>query len=140
MLLQGVLALAALVLPLTCAQTISKTARCGPQFGLTCQGSSFGNCTSSRSFLVYVSLLISTGCSQYSYCGSSINYCGIGCQNGWGSCNTSPSLTTLVRSASTRTTMVASPSPMIKVTRNARCGKGFGFTCQGSQWGNCCSQ
>ncbi|KAF2023809.1 hypothetical protein EK21DRAFT_26445, partial [Setomelanomma holmii] len=26
------------------------------------------------------------------------------------------------------------------ITTNARCGKYFGFTCQGSQWGNCCSQ
>ncbi|KAH7363706.1 hypothetical protein BKA66DRAFT_389558, partial [Pyrenochaeta sp. MPI-SDFR-AT-0127] len=26
------------------------------------------------------------------------------------------------------------------VTTNARCGKGFGWTCQGSRWGNCCSQ
>ncbi|KAH7350321.1 hypothetical protein BKA66DRAFT_395309, partial [Pyrenochaeta sp. MPI-SDFR-AT-0127] len=28
----------------------------------------------------------------------------------------------------------------LKVSPNSRCGTGFGFTCQGSQWGNCCSQ
>jgi hypothetical protein len=25
-----------------------------------------------------------------------------------------------------------------RVSTSARCGSGFGFTCQGSQWGNCC--
>ncbi|OAL53496.1 hypothetical protein IQ07DRAFT_482252, partial [Pyrenochaeta sp. DS3sAY3a] len=51
------------------AQRISTSARCGPSFGLTCQGSKFGNC-----------------CSQYSWCGSTNDYCGQGCLPGYGEC------------------------------------------------------
>ena len=41
------------------ALTVSKTARCGASFDLTCQGSTFGNC-----------------CSQAGYCGNTSAYCG----------------------------------------------------------------
>ncbi|KAH7356170.1 hypothetical protein BKA66DRAFT_400422, partial [Pyrenochaeta sp. MPI-SDFR-AT-0127] len=37
--------------------------------------------------------------------------------------------------------LTAAQSGRKPVSRNARCGKGFGGqTCQGSKWGNCCSQ
>ncbi|KAF2023810.1 hypothetical protein EK21DRAFT_49335, partial [Setomelanomma holmii] len=49
--------------------SVSKTGRCGSEFGLTCLGSKFGSC-----------------CSQYSYCGSSTAYCGEGCKGGFGIC------------------------------------------------------
>jgi hypothetical protein len=35
----------------------------------TCQGSIFGNC-----------------CSQYGWCGSTVDYCGAGCQSNFGTC------------------------------------------------------
>jgi hypothetical protein len=59
--------------PVPAPQSVSKTARCGPSFGLTCLGSSWGNC-----------------CSQHGYCGSTAAYCGTGCQTGFGSCNSLP--------------------------------------------------
>ncbi len=37
--------------------------------GITCQGSVFGNC-----------------CSKYNWCGSTPDYCGVGCQDAFGSC------------------------------------------------------
>ncbi|CAI9629312.1 unnamed protein product [Alternaria burnsii] len=52
---------------------ISKTGRCGSSFGLTCTGSSFGNC-----------------CSQYNYCGKTSAHCDAGCQSGFGTCKNSP--------------------------------------------------
>jgi hypothetical protein len=52
-----------------------------------------------------------------------------------------PSLSSSVRQRTTPTsTSSTAPSSTLKISTNARCGKGFGFTCQGSQWGNCCSQ
>ncbi|KAF2793366.1 carbohydrate-binding module family 18 protein, partial [Melanomma pulvis-pyrius CBS 109.77] len=49
---------------------VSTTARCGKGFtAFTCTGSKYGDC-----------------CSQYSYCGSSDDYCGTGCQAGFGKC------------------------------------------------------
>ncbi|KAF1847214.1 carbohydrate-binding module family 18 protein, partial [Cucurbitaria berberidis CBS 394.84] len=54
------------------SQPVSTKARCGPSFGgQTCLGSRWGNC-----------------CSQYSYCGSTIDYCAVDtCQKGYGTCN-----------------------------------------------------
>ncbi|KAF2823788.1 hypothetical protein CC86DRAFT_468803, partial [Ophiobolus disseminans] len=127
---------------LTLAQRISTSARCGPDFGLTCKGSRYGDC-----------------CSQYSYCGSTDGYCGKGCQEGFGTCKGSASsirvsstppvkTTTPVPSANTSPTRIASsaaPASTLKVTTNARCGSAYdaspkGQTCQGSKYGNCCSQ
>jgi hypothetical protein len=49
-------------LPLINAQSISASGRCGAQFGgLTCEGSSFGDC-----------------CSKYNYCGKTTGHCGSG--------------------------------------------------------------
>ncbi|KAH3976071.1 hypothetical protein HBH98_042480 [Parastagonospora nodorum] len=89
-------------------QGISRSARCGPSFGLTCKGSSFGNC-----------------CSKYGYCGSTINHCDskTGCQASWGSCSSA-----------------SSPAATSKISKNGKCSGDSGATCQGSTYGNCCSQ
>jgi hypothetical protein len=52
-------------------QKVSTNARCGKEgAGATCLGTKWGSC-----------------CSQYSYCGSTTNYCAKGCQSGFGICN-----------------------------------------------------
>lgn len=67
-----VIALSAL--PFIVGQSLSTTGRCGTQFGgLTCHGSTFGDC-----------------CSTYNYCGSSANHCSTGCQSNFGTCNVVP--------------------------------------------------
>ena len=43
---------------------------CGAKAGLTCAGSSFGNC-----------------CSPWNFCGSSDVHCGVGCQPEYGDCD-----------------------------------------------------
>jgi hypothetical protein len=90
-------------------------------------------------------------------CGSTVAYCGTGCQSAFGSCNPRPSnkassssakasSTTLRTSVSTASrtpsrTSSASPSSSQLVSTNARCGPLFGGkTCLGTKWGNCCSQ
>ncbi|KAK3384880.1 hypothetical protein B0H63DRAFT_542954 [Podospora didyma] len=55
-----------------CLPVVSADGGCGydaGQIAVTCQGSRFGNC-----------------CSGSSYCGSTIGYCGAGCQATFGSC------------------------------------------------------
>ncbi|KAH3999757.1 hypothetical protein HBH98_087730 [Parastagonospora nodorum] len=96
----------------TSAQKISKTGRCGAQSGLTCQGSSFGNC-----------------CSQYNYCGSNPAYCSTGCQPKFGTCKALPA-----------SAPSAASKPKSKVSTDGTCGGRNGFTCSGSRFGSCCSQ
>ena len=147
---------------------VSKSARCGPNFGLTCKGSKFGDCCSQYSCR---SGNLS-GRITYLYsldCGSTDAYCNIvsGCQAGWGICtgNRISSSRMIVHShhlglsssakisststrriystlqTSSRTASASTPSSTKRVTTNARCGKdGNGQTCLGSRWGNCCSQ
>ncbi|KAI6359417.1 hypothetical protein MCOR25_007072 [Pyricularia grisea] len=54
----------------TSSNKVSQDATCGGNTGNTCQGSAFGNC-----------------CSVNGWCGSTTNYCGSGCQRGFGTCN-----------------------------------------------------
>ena len=55
------------------SSTPSTDGTCGPAHnGMTCTGSSFGNC-----------------CSSSGYCGSSGAYCGTGCQSAFGTCSAS---------------------------------------------------
>ncbi|KAL6703257.1 hypothetical protein ACN47E_010045 [Coniothyrium glycines] len=99
----------------TNAAGVTTDARCGSN-GKTCLGSKWGSC-----------------CSQYDYCGSTEAYCDTnrGCQSGFGSCNGVPS--------SPRPSSGSTPAQ--PVSKNARCGVGFGgSTCLGSKWGDCCSQ
>lgn len=89
---------------------VSKTGRCGTDFrGLSCTGSTFGNC-----------------CSSKGWCGTTSDHCEKGCQSGFGICKSSGNPGT----------------PGTKpISKDARCGSQHkGQTCQGSVFGNCCSQ
>lgn len=89
---------------------VSTDGSCGGT-GETCLGSTFGNC-----------------CSQYGYCGSGSAYCGTSCQSQFGSCGVS----------SGSLSSAAPPSKSVSV--DGSCGGTTGETCQGSTFGNCCSQ
>ncbi|EKG19445.1 Chitin-binding type 1 [Macrophomina phaseolina MS6] len=59
----------------TCSSTTGKVSTdgtCGGTTGFTCKGSTFGDC-----------------CSQAGWCGSTSDYCGTGCNAGFGTCGTS---------------------------------------------------
>ncbi|KAH8882898.1 hypothetical protein GQ53DRAFT_614512, partial [Thozetella sp. PMI_491] len=77
---------------------------CGSQTnGLyTCAGSTHGNC-----------------CSVFGYCGDDYDFCGAGCQHGFGDCG-------IVRT----------------VSPDGTCGdtSAGDYTCSGSAFGHCCSQ
>ncbi|KAF6833304.1 polysaccharide deacetylase [Colletotrichum plurivorum] len=81
---------------------VSPDQTCGGTNGYTCLNSAFGNC-----------------CSFYGFCGSSLVYCGTGCQSGFGSC--SP------------------PSPGVSDTSNGLCGSQFQATCKNYGEKKCCS-
>ncbi|KAF2258416.1 hypothetical protein CC78DRAFT_595079, partial [Lojkania enalia] len=161
--------IAVAILPFSSALDVSRSGRCGPRFGLTCEDGRFGDC-----------------CFKYNYCGSTTDYYGAGCQSGYGKCNSDPTPSPSVSLAiisndgtcggrkgftclnssfgnccsqygwcgstsafcstgcnSAFGTCSDSPSPLLTssiITTNARCGTGFGFTYQSSQWGNCCSK
>jgi hypothetical protein len=102
------------VLPaLSTALEISKSSRCGAQFGLTCKGSGFGNC-----------------CSHANYCGSTAAYCGSGCQSAYGDCT-----------GSTQPQQPQPQPPSNKkVSLDGTCAGKNGYTCLSSGFGNCCSQ
>ncbi|KAN0103372.1 family 4 carbohydrate esterase [Hyaloscypha variabilis] len=112
----------------TASQAISTDGTCGTT--ITCIGSTFGNC-----------------CSQYGYCGSTSAYCGTGCNPVGGTCGSASSststkvtTTTTIKSTTTSTKSSASPSSTKKVSTDGTCAGTEGFTCQGSTYGNCCSQ
>ncbi|KAK8022208.1 peptidoglycan-N-acetylglucosamine deacetylase [Apiospora rasikravindrae] len=122
---------------------VSPDGACGT--GVTCQGSSYGNC-----------------CSQNGWCGASIDYCGGGCQSQFGTCsnpdNTLPADSPIPPTTSptklptgpgagvpdspltTTTTAPANPpapTSTQKVSVDGDCGGDI--TCLGSEFGNCCS-
>ncbi|RBQ71978.1 hypothetical protein FVER14953_01584 [Fusarium verticillioides] len=57
-------------------------------------------------------------CSSSGYCGDSSPYCGGGCQSKFGKCDAGSE----------------------KISPDGTCGGDKGYTCEGSQFGNCCSQ
>lgn len=61
-------------------------------------------------------------CSQWGWCGSTSAYCGTGCQSAFGTCGAASSNTTL------------------QISTDQTCGGTTSNTCQGSTYGNCCSQ
>src|SRR4051794_8866248 len=74
-------------------------------------------------------LTMCNSCSVNGWCGRTTDYCGTGCQSAFGSCGASANPTT---SAPVPTTT--------KVSDDGSCGGSTGNTCQGSSFGNCCSQ
>jgi peptidoglycan/xylan/chitin deacetylase (PgdA/CDA1 family) len=101
--------------PGTIPTEVSLDGTCGGSSGYTCQGSSFGDC-----------------CSQYGWCGSTTNYCDTGCQSEFGTCGSSGTATT--------TTSSSGSSSTLAVSLDGTCGGTSGNTCQGSTFGDCCSQ
>ncbi|KAF7853632.1 hypothetical protein EAF04_010623 [Stromatinia cepivora] len=70
-------------------------------------------------------------CSENGYCGSTSDFCGIGCQSAFGICSTSY----------TTTTSTAFAAPTKTISSNGGCGSDYdNWTCSGSAFGNCCSQ
>ncbi|KAF2203411.1 glycoside hydrolase/deacetylase [Delitschia confertaspora ATCC 74209] len=101
--------------PTSTATRVSTDAMCGSNNGgATCRGSTFGDC-----------------CSVAGWCGSSSVYCGDGCQSGYGTCGSNS-----ISSAQPSST--APPASTNVVSTDGTCGAGK--TCQGSVFGNCCSQ
>ncbi|QPC78128.1 hypothetical protein HYE68_008880 [Fusarium pseudograminearum] len=78
---------------------ITANGQCGAN-GKICPGSGFGDC-----------------CSSTGWCGGDEDFCGAGCQNGFGNC-------TLTDAGN--------------VSTDGSCGKN-GKICKGSSWGDCCS-
>lgn len=109
---------------------ISTDGTCGANKA-TCAGSTFGNC-----------------CSQYGWCGSTTGHCDTGCNPAFGICSggsttstRSPSTTSTRQSAtSTSSPPTSTSSPGKPVSTDGTCGTQGGATCQGSSFGNCCSQ
>jgi Chitin recognition protein len=94
------------------ATAISTDGTCGGTTGYTCVGSPFGNC-----------------CSSAGWCGSTAAHCGPGCQSAFAICGTA-----------TTTSSAPNATATLSVSTDGACGGTTGETCQGSQWGNCCSQ
>jgi hypothetical protein len=80
--------------------TVRNDKRCGNSFGGAVCGSS--EC-----------------CSQYGWCGITVDHCGGGCLPAFGKCTSS------------------TPTP--KISTDGTCGSTKGYTCQLSRFGNCCS-
>lgn len=100
--------------PPSTATKISTDAKCGSNgAGATCLGSIFGNC-----------------CSSAGWCGSTSIYCGTGCQPGFGTCG----------GTGTITSSAATPTGTKTVSPDGMCAGTNQYTCQGSVFGNCCSQ
>jgi len=78
-------------------------------------------------------------CSKYGYCGITDEYCGTGCQIGYGKCNSSTTTTTTTttttktKNASTTTTIKETTIP---ISTDGRCGEGHGI-CPNNK---CCSK
>ncbi|KAI1393874.1 carbohydrate-binding module family 18 [Hypoxylon trugodes] len=105
---------------------VSPDGKCGD--GITCAGSAYGNC-----------------CSLNNWCGGSIDYCGASCRPEFGICSSADStIPTNIPSGPgtpddqlTTTNTGAAPTGTLQVSIDGNCGDGF--TCQGSEYGNCCS-
>ncbi|OSS54028.1 hypothetical protein B5807_00423 [Epicoccum nigrum] len=104
----------------TTASKVSTDGTCAGTGKQTCAGSTFGNC-----------------CSQSGWCGSTTDYCGTGCQTGFGTCG---SLSASKAANPTSTKPAATSAAAKKISTDGTCAGTGGFTCQGSTFGNCCSQ
>ncbi|EDU51408.1 CDA1 xylanase chitin deacetylase [Pyrenophora tritici-repentis] len=104
----------------TGAVKVSTDATCGGKTGFTCLGSTFGNC-----------------CSVNGWCGSTADYCGTGCQSGFGNCGSNGAAPTKPAATSSKAPVATAAG---KVTTDGSCGGTAKLTCAGSTFGNCCSQ
>jgi len=135
----------------TASKKVTPDATCGGTNGYTCIGGGFGNC-----------------CSSAGWCGSTTDYCGTGCQSAFGNCGSNggassssnapvstpkpsssnapvstPQPSSSKAPSSTpkaSSTQPATPTSTKKVSTDGTCAGRQGFTCQGSSFGNCCSQ
>jgi len=73
-------------------------------------------------------------CSKYGYCGSTADYCGLGCQTGFGRCNDITIVTRKV--VYTKTTSSVPTNSQNLIITVGRCGDGVGYCKQGY----CCSK
>ncbi|KAI5928687.1 carbohydrate-binding module family 18 [Camillea tinctor] len=113
----------------TSTMDVSEDGTCGD--GVTCAGSSFGNC-----------------CSVNGWCGASIDYCGQNCNPDFGDCADGDSPLpgdeplpsgpeTSGGSGDPSTTTGPAPTGSLQVSIEGNCGGDV--TCEGSEFGNCCS-
>ncbi|KAK4612081.1 hypothetical protein CLAFUW4_13159 [Fulvia fulva] len=61
----------AIIIPSSTTANVAPSGTCGPEVGTNCYGAFSGNC-----------------CSTFGFCGSGPEYCGSGCQPGFGICDT----------------------------------------------------
>jgi len=93
------------------SKTTSKTSKISPSSSSSGRcGVEYGICKNNKC------------CSKYGYCGTTDEYCGTGCQSGYGRCNN-------INTSTTKPSQTTPPA-----TR--RCGSGYGF-CDS---GECCSE
>ncbi|ORX75736.1 hypothetical protein BCR32DRAFT_296706 [Anaeromyces robustus] len=99
-------------------------ARCGKEFGLSCKS---GLC-----------------CSKYGYCGKTEDYCGAGCQKGYGKCDSSKSSktkttkTSKTKTTKTSKTKTTTTKPTTVISKDGKCGPKYGNkVCPGTE---CCSK
>ncbi|KAJ4382155.1 hypothetical protein N0V86_002484 [Didymella sp. IMI 355093] len=105
----------------TATKKVSTDGMCGSAAGSTCLGSTFGNC-----------------CSQYNYCGSTNDHCGTGCNSAFGNCGGNGAVTSATKAATSAAKPTATSTN--KVSTDGTCAGTGKQTCQGSTFGNCCSQ
>ncbi|KAJ8115647.1 hypothetical protein OPT61_g2751 [Boeremia exigua] len=103
--------------------TVSTDGSCGPQGkNQICLGSTFGSC-----------------CSQYGWCGTSVDHCGTGCNSLFGTCGTNTNPSSVPTSSS-----APQPTGALKTSTDGTCGGSSGFTCIGfvheGAKSECCSQ
>jgi len=92
------------------SSTASPDGKCGGQDKQTCPGSGFGDC-----------------CSGKGFCGSDDTYCGTGCQDAFGDCTAGQAAGNTTKDAGA-------------VSTDGSCGGSGKQTCQGSEFGGCCSR
>ncbi|KAL4781124.1 hypothetical protein BJX76DRAFT_350402 [Aspergillus varians] len=90
-------------------QTVSTTGSCGSTLtsNVTCVGSTYGDCCSSKGF-----------------CGGDSNYCGAGCQDGFGSCDVALTSSANTTSSATSSTTSGTTSSTTSETSDGGLSKG----------------
>lgn len=127
------------------AATVSTNARCGSaNNGMTCLNSRWGSCCSQYGWWYVLVKPVSINLLMLLLSGWTKDYCQSGCQPGFGTCSGGFNPSSIVVSRSTLPTSTRSATPsssQAPVSNNGRCGALYGGqTCQGSSYGNCCSQ